>query len=285
MPRRDQTAVRKARCWLGELPLASTDIERHLQRLLALRAAEVIRPLPRRKIASLFTRLSDSLPPFNIVEYYGDPVLAIAAQGILLDQGIQHADLMALVSLYANALADDHRPEPELALVACLLRRCGFKVTSPEIPAKRAISSAAQLLAADRKQTLEICRLVTTLTACGTRFVDIGDIGALLPSLCLSYATDWDAEAVSCLLRTCAYIGKSKEPACQWALEWLLDQQGINGRFGLFAPEAGRMQHDVNDWHLYFYPTVGALWCLAEIHQPGFLLSDHGPQSSGRTCL
>jgi hypothetical protein len=26
------------------------------------------------------------------------------------------------------------------------------------------------------------------------------------------------------------------------------------------------------NWRLYFLPTVGALWTLAELRQPGFLL-------------
>jgi hypothetical protein len=241
--------------------------------LLALRAAEVVSSKPRKSIGPAISRLGARLAPFPLSEYRSDPVLAMAVHRILLERGIDHASLAALVAAYAKVLADDnHAPRPELALVVYLVRSCGFEITEPLSFRNGSLSAAAELVITDRKQILEICRLVATITACGIRPIGLGELRLLLPSLCVSYAMDWDIEAVNTLLRTCAYVGAGKESACQWALDWLLDQQQSDGRFGLLAPEERKMGCETADWRLYFYPTVGTLWSLAEIHQPGFLV-------------
>jgi hypothetical protein len=158
-------------------------------------------------------------------------------------------------------------------LVLDLVRRCGIKVAEPQ-NLSQTISTAAELMVADRKQTLEICRLTMMITACGTRPCDFGNLTLVLPGLCTSYCTDWDIAAVSKLLRACIYLRASRRPACRWALRWVLDQQQSDGRCGLLGPEAFQTGRDANDWELYFYPTVETLWTLAEIERPGFLLSN-----------
>jgi hypothetical protein len=270
---REATAIRKAQGWVRELPISSGEVERQLQRLLALRAAEVASLELVQNGESVFSRLGSGLPRFAPSEYSGDPILAIAIHHALRERRIEHPSLTALARSYAEAAAFDRSaPEAPLTLVADLLRRCGFDVLDPLPPARETCFSADELLCADRDRIFDACRLVMTITACGTRPFDPGDLRLVLPALCISYALDWDIQAVAALLRAWAYLGEPDNRACEWALEWLLDQQQSDGRFGLISPESKKARNDPTDQQLYFYPTVATLWCLAEICRPGFLL-------------
>lgn len=276
MPRPEVLASINAYRWLCDLSLPAEDVERQLQRLLALQAVEVVagRRLPT-TIGMNFARRRAAVPPFEASQFRGDPVLALSVYAALRARRIQHGGLADVVSSYAAALTDCRpAPEAELALVVDLLRRCGFRVAEPQ-RLKRTISTAVDLVRANRIQTLETCRLITMITACGTRCVNCGNLVLVLPHLCVHYCTDWDIGAVSKLLRACAYLGVSRHPACRWALKWLLDQQQTDGRCGLLAPEARHLRgRDHDDWRLYFYPTVETLWTLVEMERPGFLLSN-----------
>jgi hypothetical protein len=272
MIRRELRAAERAQNWISKIPITSGSLESQLLVLLALNAAAVINPKLRKRVESATRNIGMHLPPCTLSQYRGDPTLAMAVQALLIKVGVEQADLQSFASAYAEALnLSKTAPGPELALVALLVRSCGFEVLEP-LTQPFVLASATELMTADRKQILETCRLIAMLTGCGTRHVQVGDLPLVLPSLCISYAADWDLEVVCTLLRTNVYLGTMPHPACRWALEWLLDQQQDNGCFGLFAPEARHSGRDPNSWQLYFHPTVSALFSIAETIKTGFLI-------------
>jgi hypothetical protein len=257
--------VAATRSWLQELPISDGELDLALQRLLALQAAEVILP----DGGSAFTHLALRLPEFAPHDYQGDPLLAIVICASLDRHGIRHEGLSSLASTYAQALASEASALPaEMALVACCLQSIGYQLPSCLLPALPLVQDP---LVAERTRLLEVCRLVMTTTACSLRHLEMRELASALPALSVSYAIDWDIEAVSTFLRTAAYLGNTQASGCQWARSWLLDQQQNDGRFGLLAPEARKLGRACRDWKLYFHSTVNAIWCLAEVQQPGFL--------------
>ena len=91
------------------------------------------------------------------------------------------------------------------------------------------------------------------------------------PLLAAAMASDWDIDAVTRMLRACIYLGLANAPGCQWALQWLLDQE-TDGRFGLLETTLARSGAHGRGWVPHFDLTVGALWTLAEIQRPGFMV-------------
>jgi len=261
----DESAARQAQYWLRELQMEMPDIEWELQRLLAIKAAETMHA----DGGTDFVDLGSKLRSFTPEEYRGDPILALMVQKALRSHHIEHDGLSSLVSMYARALADKRTaPAPEMALVTYLIQQCGFDVKDPLPVPERIACTEDELILIERERILEICRVIMSILACGIRKTKMDNARETLPALCVSYAIDWDIEAVSTLLRACAYIGAGHTTGCQWARAWLLDQQQTDGRFGLLAPEAKKMGRGPSDWRLYFHPTVNAIWSLAEIRRP-----------------
>src|SRR5689334_1197894 len=124
MTGRESEAALGAREWLCGLPLGLDDAEWLLQRLLGLRAAEVLSP----EEGVSFVRFGADLRGFGAAGYDGDPLLAITMHRALHAYGISHEGLSSLVSVYARALMGGGAPTSELALVADLINRCGFEV-------------------------------------------------------------------------------------------------------------------------------------------------------------
>jgi peroxiredoxin len=90
----------------------------------------------------------------------------------------------------------------------------------------------------------------------------------------------WDLDAVCAILRACAYLGLQHEPGCAWAREWLVEQYE-DGWFGLLLQECRAADLDPDGPR--FPATVRALWTLAELRSPGFLLgADDGPVAPAR---
>jgi hypothetical protein len=269
--RREKCAAITARRWLLNRQHSPGDTERHLQRLLGIWAANVA--AGRAKSDSDMHQLAAALPEFTLAGYTGDPLLPLALHTKLRECGIEHHSLSALAFEYAQALnVSTEPPEPGLMLVTHFLRRCGLAVRQPK-KGGYAFTTAARVVTSGRKDILDLCRLVTGATACGVCRDNFENLAFVLAPLCVSYAKDWDLEVVCTLLRVCAYLGIGDSRACVWAREWMLDQQQAEGSFGLFAPEARRMGCRVDGRELYFLPTVRAVWALAELHQPGFMLS------------
>jgi hypothetical protein len=125
------------------------------------------------------------------------------------------------------------------------------------------LPDAERLVRSSREEILGICRTILLTTAAGS--IPIQICGAeLLPALTLSYARDWDLETCCALLRSCAYLCVNNINEQQWAVDWLLDQQLFDGRFGLLHPEAVKGGVSADDWHTYFERTVNAAWALAD---------------------
>jgi hypothetical protein len=257
--------------WLCELPLTCSDPVSQLLRLFALSAIDAERT-PDNDAA--LRQFGAAIPQFEVDAVSIDPVLALSTHRALRVRGVEHPSLNALVDAYGSVLScDSAGVGEELALVAYLCRLCGLDVPEPRPSPERVPHSLIALMTGDRSEMLEVCRLVLMISACGVRQIEWGDVSLILPGLALSYAMEWDVEAVTTLLRTCVYASVANEPSCGWALEWLLDQQEADGRFGLLAPESVKMRQEPADWKAYLAPTVSAVWCLSEMKRPGFLVS------------
>jgi hypothetical protein len=267
-----------ARHWLADLSLPSNATEAHIQRLFGICAALVLggktSPIvARRQLQELVAQLR----PFIWFRYTGDPIFALAVHRMLAQRQIFHESLQHYYDGCKNLpvpqgsgfdvrhslffdLCDKQRPHPTL-------------ISAP-------MPLIASLVQDGRSALLDVCRMIMTATSCGIHQMDVSDLPSILPKLGCSYATDWDMAATCILVRTCAYLGVSDAPPCRAAKSWLLDQQRSDGRFGLLLPKDCQDKQDSGETDSDFLPTVDALWTLAEIHRPGFMLL--GDWSSGR---
>jgi hypothetical protein len=250
---RERHALKKACAWLVRLPIAGDDSENHVLRLFALGLAKAG---PARLRA--FGR---KLDPFIWYQYKGDPVPAMTARLALKSAGFPHASLDDLRLGYRSLLSTSAEATPLL----CRLLSIPFTAPSAvELP------SVTAMVSFSREEMLETCRGVLLATAAGAIPVETDGAG-FLPALALSYARDWDLQTSSALLRCCAYLGVLDAPECRWTVDWLLDQQMADGRFGLLRAEAAHRGANVDDWRGYFERTIYAMWALADL-QPGRVL-------------
>jgi len=132
--------------------------------------------------------------------------------------------------------------------------------------------SGFSLIAATREEIFELCRLLMVSTACGDHpFLD-DELRIVLPGLAVDYACASDFEGACTVLRACAYIGVGETTACRWAAEWILDQQQADGRFGFSGPGMTGGCDETERWLMCLVPTVSAVWSLAELCRPAFML-------------
>jgi hypothetical protein len=248
MSRREKQAVAKGLRWLTNVAIPERELEPQIQRMFALARGQAD---PRQ-----LRHCADKLPTFTWFHYRGDPVPALVAELALEKAGHSHPSLRALKQGYQDLLADT---ETKGALLCDLLQ------IAPNPPASVNRVSSFDLLSASRDGVLEFCREVTMTTSCGSRQVEFGDGASIVPSLAFSYARDWDIAACCSLLRACCYLGLADDRQCKWTMEWALDQQHDDGRFGLLLAEAGKCGWEPDDWRLYFERTVHAVWALCEM--------------------
>lgn len=243
---RRREAIEKARGWLLALDIPPDDTERHILRIAALNAGRA----SHREIRDC----AKKLPAFTWFHYTGDPVAALTAHQALLAARFQSPSLVALEAGYRSLLPESGEILPLLSDLLSI----------PPSPVAPKPPSAERLLCAGREELLEYCRIITMMTSRGMRLWDAGPCADLLPALAVSCARDWDVEASATLLRASAYLKLSGSSEYGWAVEWLLDQQQADGRFGLLHSEAARCGWDEGDWRLFFDRTIHAVCALAE---------------------
>ena len=248
---RDRLALKRACRWLSALPIPDQDTESHILRLFALAVAGA-------SLAQI-RACGAKLRRFNWQDYGGDPMPAIVANLALKRAGSSHESLSSLEEVYRLVLLSSE----EATHLLCRL------LAIPLTPIREVhLPDAERLVRSSREEILEICRTILLTTAAGSIPIEI--YGAeFLPALTLSYARDWDIETCCALLRSCAYLCVNNIKEHQWAVDWLLDQQLFDGRFGLLHPEALKGGANADDWHSYFERTVHAAWALADAHGEG----------------
>jgi hypothetical protein len=262
---RDRLALKKACRWLSALSIPDEDIESHILRLFALAVAGA-------SVAQI-RACGAKLRHFDWQNYSGDPVPAIVAHLALTGLSVSHDSLALLEQAYRSVLLTSKKATHLL----CGLLAIPF-TPNPAVH----LLDAERLVRSSREEVLAICRTILLDTGAGSVPVEIYGAG-FLPALTLSYARDWDLEACCALLRSCAYLNVSNAKEHQWAVDWLLDQQMSDGRFGLLHPEAMHGGVNADDWRSYFERTVYATWALAdtrgEVGTNSFLSSSsHGPR-------
>lgn len=257
--------------WLCNLQIPPESVERQLQRCLGCWAAEILEGVSDGEPGDRPLGRLVELPTFDVEDYKGDPLLALAMHVALRARGLEHPGLGKLVMVYARAVGmtgSDH--VGNLSLVRALLHASGFDTLSPQVGAI-SIGDLHSFAIDDRDAVLGLCKALATMSVWGERVVDLGELRHLLPPLAVSYAMDWDLEVVCELLRTFAYVGLAERSPTRWARDWLIDQQ-TDGRFGLVLEECRVAGLDPEDNEFFFLPTIRALWTLAELRCPGFLL-------------
>ncbi len=251
MRTRERQALAKARQWLDSLPIPGGDSENQILRLFALTLS---RAAPARICA-----IGRKLDPFSWFHYAGDPVPAMVAQRALKAAGFYHPSLGELESGYRSLLSDSDLATPLL----CRLLAVPF---APQLTVR--LPAVSVLVNSGREQILEVCRLVMLATSAGSIPMN-ADGAEFLPPLALSYARDWDLQTSCALVRCCAYLDVLCAPECRWTIDWLLDQQMKDGRFGLIRAEAAERNADVDDWQCYFERTIHAVWALVDMDLRG----------------
>jgi hypothetical protein len=243
---RDRLALKKACRWLSVLAIPDEETESHILRLFALGVAGAA-PAQIRACGARLRR-------FDWPDYSGDPVPAIVAHLSLQRAGVSHDSLASLEEAYRSVLLTSK----EAAHLLCRLLAITF---TPDRAVQ--LPDVERLVRFSREEILGICRTILLATAAGSIPVDSYGAG-FLPALTLSYARDWDLETCCALLRCSAYLSVNNAKEHQWAVDWLLDQQMSDGRFGLLHPEAVHGGVSADDWHSYFERTVYAAWALAD---------------------
>ena len=224
------------------------------------------------------------LPGFDVRRYSGDPVLALALHAALRRRGLRHDSLAELAQVYARVVQTwDSARTRRLGLIRALLASAGLGSPEAGVPDPDGVATGSDLVDAivsdpedvewslswvdSREDLLRFCETVAMSTVWSHRPVPTTGLAELVPALAVSYAMEADLEAVCALLRTSAYLGFADQPGCSWARHWLIEQHR-DGRFGI-GPDDDRP----------LARTVDALWTLAALRRPGFLL---GPASFAR---
>lgn len=267
----EERVVNDSLRWLSNLEISSDSIEKHLQRCLGCWAAEVLLGVPQGQPGDRPLHQVLDVRAFGVSDYTGSPILALTIQAGLHVRNLKHESLTNLTEAYAEIINSADLKETESTfLVKALLSKAGFDVLVPLH--ELAMHSDWRIHSIeDRDELLRICNTVATSSVWGSREVDVGHLAEILPRLAVSYAMEWDLEAVSEILRACAYLGLSQQASVNWAQEWLIEQHS-DGRFGLILPECQLLGRKPEDDSLFFLPTVRALWALGEIKHTGFLL-------------
>jgi hypothetical protein len=254
MPTREAKAIAKGCRWLLRVHVPHDDLDRHILRLFALAVS--------RAPSYQLQRCSRLIPAFTWFHYRGDPLPALVGDCALKAAGHSHPGLAELREGYRSLLTDQ---ATSLPLLYRLLELKG------SLPSPVTSASALDLITAPRDRVLEFCRDITMSSCAGTSVTTIGLAEEVLPRLAFSYARDWDIEVACSLLRACVYLCCDHATACRWTLEWLLDQQQTDGRFGLLLAEAEKCGWKIGDGTAHFDRTVHALWALAELTHIGGL--------------
>jgi hypothetical protein len=261
--------ITRAYGWLDSLSLGESALQDKLLVALAAFAVEAVAD-PNRRFFVDFTLSIDEVSESQ----FGDAAVALCVYLALCHRGIRHGGLCRMTRGFAEALAvPDPGLGPQMNLVGDLIRRCGFRAPEPvDVPSHATIISEG-LIAASRSEVIEACRSIGCMTSFGTRGELSPESLRIIPPLAMSYAMEWDIGVVSLLIRTAAFLGLAQTPALGWAIDWLLDQQHSDGRFGLLCEERQARSADRSGGiGAHLDPTVGAILALAEVSRPHFLL-------------
>ncbi len=207
------------------------------------------------------------------------PFLALAAAGVLAAAGLAHPALdgpggfaARAAELLAAIPAADPLEDLPLSDKRALLYALGLH------PAPRGVGLAATLAYAGAlpigmppEVLEELLQRIGSLTAWGTRPVDLGADGPwleeLLSATAIRLLRGYDLATAARTLRALAYLGLCGAGWRQ-GIDFLLLQQRAEGCFGLLAAEEGKMSAArpgfAPDTDLYLLTTVECLWTLAE---------------------
>jgi len=132
------------------------------------------------------------------------------------------------------------------------------------------------LLRLDPSEVRAICNQIAASSLFGLRPLparSAARIRSQLPIMMLQRLREYDLMLGAVTIRTLKYLGAGACEEVAQAIEYLLSQQQVDGRFGFYAPElSSGMELQNADLELYLPVTVSVLWALAEVSVRGFSL-------------
>jgi hypothetical protein len=240
-------------------------LEEQVDRLFGIWACTSGLDYSRRQVARL-RKQARPLAQFEWFRYGSDPLFALAVYRAMISIGLQHASLSDLNAGYCSILRDDETAASSLGMIVDLLHANGGdpcrlqrSLCLPDLPA---------FVTGGRTEVIKVSRDIMMASSCGTREICAAELAPALPGIAFSYARDWDIGCTCAVLRACAYLGCGREPAARWAIDWLLDQQRSDGRFDVAIPPSDSKTRDSSSLDA----TIDAVWAIAELNHPGFLL-------------
>ncbi len=257
----ENKALAAACDWLGGLSPATLSLEEQVDRLFGIWACTSGLDYSRRQVAR-FRKQASCTPQFEWFRYGSDPLFALAVYRAMISVGLQHASLWDLNAGYCSILRDDEAAASSVGMIVDLLRANGGDAGESEHRSLR-LPDLPAFVTGGRAEVIKASRDIMMASSCGTREICAAKVAPALPGIAFSYARDWDIGCTCAVLRACAYLGCRHEPAARWAVAWLLDQQRPDGRFEVDSTTGDSSSLD---------PTIDAVWALAELNHPGFLL-------------
>jgi len=165
-------------------------------------------------------------------------------------------------------------------------------LTEEPSPSGLCAQDPLQLLLAEASEVRQFCERVGTVSLFG--FLrpqldgDLDTIGSVLSSRMVGALREYDLELGTTLIRAVRYLRIPRTSVIASALEFLVDQQFADGRFGRYAMDLAAMcameADDEAPARKLFLPiTVSAIWTLAEELGVNLFATSLAPRSHTRS--
>ena len=269
------TAARRARGWMtGLLESPGARQADVLCRILLgcwicdsiLGDSDVVFPATAQRIARELVELEDSSESFESVP----ATLKLLAAGLLSVSGIEVPSLDEFALLSGECLREESALEPALAEKRLLCHALGL-CPAPAACSEDLLEIAERLpLTASRDEVERFALELHAMTGFGTRCRPLAPaqewIAEMIAGLATHCLRQYDFLTACKLLRALVYLEAAGGEAYDSCVDFLLLNQRVEGPFGFFGPEEGKLRNtQVSvDLDLYLPVTVSCLWVLAE---------------------
>lgn len=242
-------------------------------------------PKPEKVITLVDKRLQDEFAAGRFDTSHYDFKLLLFCQHILSKEGRRVEGIAAVAAQVAEALQSLPMIPLRYAGESILLYQLGYgkRPTFPPLMIEEASGGPLGLLRSGEDRVRSVCNNVSAATGFGQRRLKTDPdvckyLERILPIILLQSFRDYRLETGAILLRTLRYMRVPRNKTLRLAIEFLIDQQRSDGRFGYFAIETDEISSLENHQEfdsirqLYLPITLSCLWALAETAVPGFRL-------------
>lgn len=209
--------------------------------------------------------------------YTYDAKLLLLCHMAMRERGFASAHLGAFCNEIADAMEGMSVIPRRLAGEALLLESMGETPIGETGRIEAGFPAlGGSLLRADSASLREICSSIAALSLFGARALtsrDTASFSVTMPIVLLQKLREYDLTLAASVLRALKYLSVNAREEIEFATEYLICQQQMDGRFGYYARELSEKARLENaDLDLYLPVTVSVLWSLIEAWVPGFSL-------------